>query len=101
MPKKFLFISVFALVLAACNGISVHQLGQENQSELQKVLVIDIDTREGQLYGRELRRLLHIGGKSSEKYELKSIINATSSSTLSVQGAASSMKKMSMTASFN
>ena len=98
--KKFLFISVFALVLAACNGISVHQLGQENQSELQKVLVIDIDTREGQLYGRELRRLLHIGGKSSEKYELKSIINATSSSTLSVQGAASSLKKMSMTASF-
>ena len=98
--EKFLCICVLALVLVACSGVNIHQLGRDNQSKLQEIGVIDINTREGQLYGRELRKLLHIGGKSSEKYELKSTINATSSSTLSVQGAASSLKKMSMTASF-
>ncbi len=98
--KKFLCIFFFVQVLGACNSVNIHQLGQNNQSKLQEIVVIDINTREGQLYGRELRKLLHIGGKSSEKYELTSTINATSSSTLSVQGAASSLKKMSMTASF-
>tara|TARA_B100001057_G_scaffold138238_1_gene137883 strand:- start:1395 stop:1922 length:528 start_codon:yes stop_codon:yes gene_type:complete len=98
--EKFLCICVLALVSVACSGVNIHQLGRDNQSKLQEIGVIDINTREGQLYGRELRKLLHIGGKSSEKYELKSTINATSSSTLSVQGAASSLKKMSMTASF-
>ena len=63
-------------------------------------MVTDIKSREGQIYTRELRKKLHIGGKSSEAYLLNSTINTTSSATLSVQGAASSLKKMSMTTTF-
>ena len=43
---------------------------------------------------------LHVGGKSNELYLLNSTIEATSSATLSVRGAASSLKKMSMTTTF-
>ena len=98
--KNFLCIIFFALILGACSGVNIQQLGRDNQSKLQEIAVIDINTRVGQLYGRELRKLLHIGGKLNEKYQLTSTINTTSSSTLSVQGAASSLKKMSMTATF-
>ena len=70
------------------------------EENLKKIAVISIDTREGQLYGRELRKLLYIGGKSSEKYKLTSSINSSSSSTLSVQGTSSTLKKMSMSVSF-
>ena len=43
---------------------------------------------------------MHVGGKSNELYLLNSTIEATSSATLSVRGAASSLKKMTMTTTF-
>ena len=93
-------IALFGMVLAACSDISIHQLGQDNQDNLKKIMVTDIKSREGQIYTRELRKKLHIGGKSSEAYLLNSTIRTTSSATLSVQGAVSSLKKMSMTTTF-
>ncbi len=93
-------MAFFVLVLAACSDMSIQQLSQENQDSLKKILVTDIKSREGQIYTRELRKKLHIGGKLSETYLLNSTINTTSSATLSVQGAASSLKKMSMTTTF-
>ena len=88
------------IIMIACTDINIGQLGQNNQEKLQKIKVVDIESRNGQLFGRELRKLLHIGGKSSDAYELTTTIETASSSTLSVQGAASSLKKMSMSASF-
>ena len=93
-------MAFFGLSLAACSDISIHQVGQDNQHNLKKIMVTDIKSREGQIYTRELRKKLHIGGKSNEAYLLNSTINTTSSATLSVQGAASSLKKMSMTTTF-
>ena len=93
-------IAFWGMVLGACSDMSIHQLGQDNQNNLKKITVSDIKSREGQIYTRELRKKLHIGGKSSEAYLLKSTIKTTSSTTLSVQGAASSLKKMSMTTTF-
>ena len=93
-------IAFFSLGLAACSDMSIHQLGQDNQDNLKKITVTDVKSREGQIYTRELRKKLHIGGKSSEAYLLNSTINATSSATLPVQGAASSLKKMTMTTTF-
>ena len=90
----------FGVLLAACSDVSIHQLGQDNHNSLKKILVTDIGSREGQIYTRELRKKLHIGGKSSEAYILNSKIETTSSATLSVHGAASSLKKMSMTITF-
>ena len=84
----------------ACSNMSIHQLSQDNQDSLKKITVADVGSREGQIFTRELRKKLHIGGKLSETYTLTSTIKTTSSSTLSVQGAASSLKKMSMTTNF-
>ena len=97
---RLLSIACFGFILTACSDLNIHQLGQGNQDNLKKITVTDIGSREGQIYVRELRKKLHIGGKGNDAYVLKSTIDTTSSSTLSVQGATSSLKKMSMTATF-
>ena len=89
-----------SLILTNCGDVTIRQLGAKNLQNLQQIVVKDVSGREGQLYGRELRKLLHIGGKEVENYELISSISFGSSSTLSVQGASSTLKKMAMTASF-
>ena len=93
-------IVLCGLIFNNCGNITIHQLGTKNLQNLQQIAVEDASGREGQLYGRELRKLLHIGGKAVENYELISSISFSSSSTLSVQGASSTLKKMTMSASF-
>ena len=94
-------IFFFGFVLTGCSEISIHQLSQNNHDSLKKIVVADIGSREGQIFTRELRKKLHIGGKLSESYLLNSKIDTASSSTLSVQGATSYLKKMSMTTTFH
>ena len=94
-------IILCGLILTNCGDVTIRQLGRENLQNLQQIAVQDASGREGQLYGRELRKLLHIGGKGVENYNLISSISVNASSTLSVQGASSTLKKMSMTASFD
>ena len=86
--------------LTNCSDATIRQLGTENLRNLQQIAVNNASGREGQLYGRELRKLLHIGGKGVENYSLISSISVSTSSTLSVQGANSTLKKMAMAASF-
>ena len=94
-------IILCGLVLANCGDSTIRQLGTENLQSLQQIAVTDTTGREGQLYDRELRKLLHIGGKAGESYNLISSISVSASSTLSVQGASSTLKKMTMTARFD
>jgi hypothetical protein len=94
-------IILCGLILTNCGDITVRQLGTKNLQNLQQIAVNDAPGRAGQLYGRELRKLLHIGGKGVENYNLISSISVSASSTLSVQGTSSTLKKMTMTASFN
>ena len=94
-------IILCGLIFAGCGDVTIRQLGSENLQNLQQIAVQDASGREGQLYSRELRKLLHIGGKGVENYNLISSISVSASSTLSVQGASSTLKKMSMTASFD
>ena len=93
-------IMLCSLTLTNCGDVTIGQLGTKNLQNLQQIAVKDADGREGQLYGRELRKLLHIGGKAVENYELISSISFSAASTLSVQGASSTLKKMTMSASF-
>ena len=93
-------IMLCGLILTNCGDATIRQLGTKNLQNLQQIAVKDLSGREGQLYGRELRKLLHIRGKSVENYDLISSISVSTSSTLSVQGTNSTLKKMSMTASF-
>ena len=94
-------IILCGLIFAGCGDVTIRQLGTENLQNLQQITVKDVAGREGQLYGRELRKLLHIGGKAVENYDLISSISVSASSTLSVQGASSTLKKMSMTVNFD
>jgi LPS-assembly lipoprotein len=89
------------LILTNCGDVTVRRLGSENLQNLQQIAVNDASGREGQLYDRELRKLLHIGGKGVENYNLISSISVGTSSTLSVQGASSTLKKMTMTTRFD
>ncbi|MDC1294301.1 hypothetical protein N8Z70_04620, partial [Candidatus Puniceispirillum sp.] len=93
-------IMLCGLILTNCGDITVRQLSTKNLQSLQQIVVENASGREDQLYGRELRKLLHIGGKAVENYKLISSISVSASNTLSVQGANSSLKKMTMTTSF-
>ena len=88
------------LLLAGCSNLSVRQLGDGNQENLRQITVAATGGREGQLYRRELQKLLYIGGQLTENYELTSSILTNASSALSVQGDSSTLRKMSMTTSF-
>ena len=93
-------IILCGLILTNCGDVTIRQLGSENLQNLQQIAVKNTAGREGQLYGYELRKLLQIGGKAVKNYSLTSSITTNASSTLSVQGASSTLKKMTMTASF-
>ena len=94
-------IILCGVLLTNCGDVTIRQLGSENLHNLQQIAVNDASGREGHLYGRELRKLLHIGGKGVENYDLISSISVSNSSTLSVQGASSTLKKVSMTVNFD
>ena len=93
-------IMLCSLIFNNCGDVSIRQLGTKNLQNLQQIAVKDASGRGGQLYGRELRKLLHIGGKAVENYELISSISFSGLNELSVQGASSTLKKMTMSASF-
>ena len=97
---RFGIIMLCSLILTNCGDVTIRQLGAKNLQNLQQIAVKDVSGREGQLYSRELRKLLHIGGKAVENYELISSISFSALSALSVQGASSTLKKMTMSASF-
>ena len=97
---QLVFSVLCGLVLAGCSDLSVRQLGDNNQEVLRQIAVTPTAGREGQLYRRELQKLLYIGGQLPEKFELTSSISISASSALSVQGDSSTLKKMSMTTSF-
>ena len=99
-PFRLGIIMLCGVLLTNCSDVTIRQLGSENLQNLQQIAVQNPSEREGQLYGRELRKLLHIGGKGAKNYDLISSISVSTSSTLSVQGISSTLKKMSMTASF-
>ena len=99
-PFQLGIIMLCGLIFNNCSDVSIHQLGTKNLQNLQQIAVKDASGREGQLYGRELRKLLHIGGKAVENYELISSISFSGLNELSVQGASSTLKKMTMSASF-
>ena len=97
---KLAVMALFGMIFAACSNVDINQLDRNNQENLRKISVVNVSKREGQLYGREIRKLLYIGGKSNAAYQLTSSMKTSSSSTLSVQGTSSTLKKMSMSVSF-
>jgi len=106
-PKKSykaLLLTVLGTILiliSSCSNISIKSLSSNDQQKLQSIAVSKIGSREGQLYRRELQRLLHVGGRKKSLYQLGYTINFESSSTLSIQGVSSTLKKATMSVSFH
>ena len=97
--KTGFFVPVLVL-LAGCSGVTISALDSRVDTEISSVAVIDTGGRAGQLYNRALRRALYVKGVAMPTYNLTSTISVSSSSTLSVRGATSTFKKMTMTAVF-
>lgn len=88
--------AVALLFLAACSNVSMTPLISANIEDLAAVNVVEVSGRDGQLYSRQLRNRLYVNGMQAPSYDLVSRITVESSSSLSVKGKSSTLKKMTM-----
>ena len=93
-----LIVTAGLLLLSACSGFEIKSLGQALYEQNAVIEVVQSDGRNGQLYSRQLRsRLEHDNAPATHSVSTR--LEVSSSSTLSVQGADSDLKKKTMTAS--
>ena len=93
-----LIVTAGLLLLSACSGFEIKSLGQALYEQNAVIAVVETGGRNGQLYSRQLRSRLQHGGASAT-HSVSTRLNVSSSSSLSVQGSTSDLKKKTMTAS--
>jgi len=96
--KKLILLML--MTIAACSDFKVRTLTED---EFQKVAGIQVATtpgRIGQIYTRQLKDQIMVDPKMTPTHRLDSELSLNSSSTLSVVGSSSNLKKMTMSVSF-
>ena len=93
-----LLVAACLVTLAACAGIKVQSLGTSLAGQDIRISVVEAGGREGQIYSRALRDRLASSGVGLETHSLSTTISSSSTSTLSVSGQSSQLKKMTMSA---
>ena len=93
--SRLLIAAILALA-TACSGLAVKPLGSSLSQQDLGVVVADAAGRNGQIYTRNLTRLL--GDTSAPKFQLKSSLSSSSTSSVTVRGSTADFKKKSMTA---
>ena len=93
--SRLLIAAILALA-TACSGLTVKPLGSSLSQQDLGVVVADTAGRNGQIYTRNLTRLL--GDTSAPKFQLKSSLSSSSTSSVTVRGSTADFKKKSMTA---
>ena len=93
--SRLLIAAILALA-TACSGLAVKPLGTSLSQQDLGVVVSDTAGRNGQIYTRNLTRLL--GDTSAPKFQLKSSLSSSSTSSVTVRGSTADFKKKSMTA---
>ena len=93
--SRLLIVAILALA-TACSGLAVKPLGSSLSQQDLGVVVADTAGRNGQIYTRNLTRLL--GDTSAPKFQLKSSLSSSSTSSVTVRGSTADFKKKSMTA---
>ena len=93
-----LVIAAGLVLLAGCSSLEVASLGAALEKRDVAINVIGAGGREGQLYNRQLRKRLS-DQQIAATHDLSTSLSVSSSSTLSVQGSSSDLKKMTMSAS--
>ena len=92
--SKLLIAAILALA-TACSGLAVKPLGSSLSQQDLGVVVADTAGRNGQIYTRNLTRLL--GNTSAPKFQLKSSLSSSSTSSVTVRGSTADFTKKSMT----
>ena len=93
--SRLLIAAILALA-TACSGLAVKPLGSSLSQQDLGVVVADTAGRNGQIYTRNLTRLL--GDTSAPKFQLKSSLSSSSTSSVTVRGSTADFQKKSMTA---
>ena len=93
--SRLLIAAILALA-TACSGLAVKPLGSSLSQQDLGVVVADTAGRNGQIYTRNLTRLL--GDTNAPKFQLKSSLSSSSTSSVTVRGSTADFKKKSMTA---
>ena len=93
--SRLLIAAILALA-TACSELAVKPLGSSLSQQDLGVVVADTAGRNGQIYTRNLTRLL--GDTSAPKFQLKSSLSSSSTSSVTVRGSTADFKKKSMTA---
>tara|TARA_B100000886_G_C20375738_1_gene471687 strand:- start:66 stop:554 length:489 start_codon:yes stop_codon:yes gene_type:complete len=93
--SRLLIAAILALA-TACSGLAVKPLTSSLSQQDLGVVVADTTGRNGQIYTRNLTRLL--GDTSAPKFQLKSLLSSSSTSSVTVRGSTADFKKKSMTA---
>ena len=93
--SRLLIAAILALA-TACSGLAVKPLGTSVSQQDLGVVVADTAGRNGQIYTRNLTRLL--GDTSAPKFQLNSSLSSSSTSSVTVRGSTADFKKKSMTA---
>ena len=97
--KRLLAFAMLSFV-AACADLSVTPLASNGEAAHAEVNIVQVGGRNGQLYTRTLEQRLHVNDAAMAEYDLVSSLSSSSSSTLSVRGTSSTLKKMTMSVSF-
>ena len=92
-----LLIAATLALATACSGLAVKPLGSSLSQQDLGVAVVNTDGRNGQIYTRNLTRLL--GDTTTPKFQLVSALSSSSSSSVTVRGSTADFKKKNMTAS--
>ena len=92
-----LLIAATLALATACSGLAVKPLGSSLSQQDLGVAVVNTSGRRGQIYTRNLTRLL--GDTTTPKFQLVSALSTSSSSSVTVRGSTAYFKKKSMTAS--
>ena len=93
--SRLLIAAILALA-TACSGLAVKPLDSSLSQQDLGVVVADTAGRNGQIYTRNLTKLL--GDTSAPKFQLKSSLSSSSTSSVTVRGSTADFKKKSMTA---
>ena len=93
-----LIIAASLVWLAGCSSMEMASLGAALEARDVAVNVVETGGREGQLYSRQLRKRLS-DQQISATHDLSTSLSVSSSTTLSVRGSSSNLKKMTMSAS--
>ena len=94
-----LLAATYLMVLAACADMNIQSLGSSLAKQDIHINVVEAGGREGQIYSRALRNRLMSTAGGADTHSLSTTISSSSTSTLSVSGQSSQLKKMTMSAS--